>query len=80
MNILLVATVAISNIICFIIGAKIVQRALQGKEVAIVPNPIRKIKEHMEEKKNNKEREDLEIMMHNIDVYDGTAIGQKDIN
>lgn len=79
MDIVLLIIVILSNIACFFIGAKIGQSVTQGKDITI-PNPIRKISERTEEKKREKEREALEIMMNNIDVYDGTAIGQKDIN
>lgn len=46
-------------------------------------NPVKIIKKeiehHREEEKNDKERAIEEINLYNIDNYDGTGIGQKDI-
>ncbi len=46
-----------------------------------VPNPIKKISEHVEQKKLeeklDKEAEIEEINLLNIDTYDGTGLGQK---
>jgi len=46
-------------------------------------NPVKVIKKeienHREEEKNDKERAIEEVNLYNIDNYDGTGIGQKDI-
>lgn len=56
-----------------------------NKEPIKIPtiNPIKRYQEHKEEKKETRreklEREILEINIENINNYDGTSLGQKDI-
>lgn len=76
-NILLVLAVSGMSLLSFYLGAK-----LGSKENGItLPNlnPITKLEEHKEKKEEQKERERLDIIRQNIDNYDGTAEGQKDI-
>ena len=67
---------------CFFIGAKVGQNVVMGKELK-TPNPIRTLNEYKAEKQEQEENERVQeeqsIMMHNINIYDGTGIGQKDI-
>ena len=74
--------VVISNAISLIVGAKIGQSVIQGKEIKL-PNPITGIKETIDEfrdeREHDKEQELIKTMLENIDVYDGTGLGQKDI-
>lgn len=80
MEILLIALIiSLSNIICVIIGIK------AGNGVNIkVPNPVEKVKEYKENKEaqyeEKQKQQALETMMHNIEVYDGTSMGQQDID
>lgn len=68
------------NIISFIIGAKVGQKVVKGEEVKIdIPNPINAIHEHVEKRETKKELEKLDIITENIDNYDGTGLGQKEI-
>lgn len=70
------------NIVCFFIGARVGQKVV-NKEIVEIPNPIKAIKddirEHSEEKDALKEKEYYEAISHNIDIYNGTSIGQLDI-
>lgn len=70
------------NIVCFFIGAKVGQKVVKGEEVQL-PNPIKEIREEIKEREEeraaNKEQEMFETLAYNIDVYDGTGIGQKEI-
>lgn len=67
------------NLLSFILGAKIGQESIRGKEIKV--NPIKVIKDEIRESKTVKEdnlrKRQLETMLHNIDSYDGTGIGQK---
>lgn len=52
---------------------------IQREEKVSIPN-LRERKEEKEmQKKQNKEMEKLETIMSNIDAFDGTPNGQKDI-
>ena len=70
------------NIVCFFVGAKVGQKVINKEEIKI-SNPIKTIKEDIkqreEEKEAYKEQEKLDTIAYNIDTYDGTPIGQKDI-
>ena len=65
------------NMLCFLIGAIVGQRAFERKP--IIMNPIKEIKEHIEEKELSKEEQKFQDILDNIDAYDGTNIGQKKI-
>lgn len=79
MELLLVALIiSFSNIACIIIGIK----AGRGKDIKI-SSPVEIIKEHKENKEaqfeERQKQQALETMLYNIEVYDGTEIGQRDI-
>lgn len=67
-------------ILSFIIGARVGQKIVKGEEVKIsLPNPVQKINEYREKKEVEKELDKLDIITENIDNYDGTGLGQKEI-
>lgn len=80
MEIVLLITVA-SNIICFLIGAKIGQMIVRQETINL--NPIKAvdnaITEHKEAKIKEAEDEYLKAIYQNIDNYTGDSIGQVDI-
>lgn len=45
----------------------------------IVTNPLQAYREHKEKEEERKEIERLEIIMENIENYDGTGANQKDV-
>lgn len=75
---LLVVFICLTNVVCLIAGATIGMKASRGEEIK-VPNPVEKVKSFKETQEYKKEQEALDTMMYNIDVYDGTGLGQKDI-
>ena len=83
MEILLIITVSVINIACFLIGAKLGN----GKEVSSPVTIYREYKEKKEERIENereaeearREIERLEAIERNIERYDGTGAGQEDI-
>lgn len=82
MTLVLVSVVGLMNIVCFYIGAKTGQKVV-NKEPLEIKTPMEAIKDHIEQKQTkkeqDKEQELIDTIQHNIDIYDGTAIGQKDI-
>ncbi len=67
-------------IISFIVGAKIGQSTVMGKEIKLPNmNPINAIHDIEDSIEQRKEIERNRIIAENIDAYDGTGIGQKDI-
>lgn len=85
MEILIIAAVilaltAASNILCFVIGAKVGQAVTKGEQIKLPEvNPVKAFEECRSRKAAEKEADQLSVLLHNIDVYDGTGAGQKDI-
>ena len=75
---LLVVFICLSNIACLIVGVKVGQKAYRGEEIKL-PNPVAKVQSFKDSQEYTKEQEALDTMLYNIDVYDGTSLGQKDI-
>ena len=83
-TILIIAVVGALNIACFFIGAKVGQKVTKGENIELPSvNPIKAIKEHNEkkqaEKEAEREQERINTIMQNIENYDGTGRGQKDV-
>ena len=69
------------NMFSLLVGVKIGQSSIKGKEIQL--NPVKAVKNEInntkEEKKQSLQKRKIETMLHNIDSYDGTGIGQKEI-
>lgn len=54
---------------------------LSNKEEITIPNinPITIVKEYQEDKKAKKEVQEFNTILENIEAYDGTGFGQKDV-
>ena len=78
MEVLLIAVVAASNILCFAIGAKVGQKVIKGESIEM-PDPMKAVREHQARTEAKKEQSKIDAIMHNIDNYDGTANGQKEV-
>lgn len=67
-------------IVSYSLGLKNGQRLSKNEEV-VVPNvnPIKAIADEKEKYEERKKQEIQEINSYNIDHYDGTGLGQKDI-
>lgn len=78
-TLIIVAIVSAMNILCFLIGGKVAQMIYKGKEIKVVPNPVKEIKEAIEENEISKEEQRFRDIADNIDNYNGTSIGQKRI-
>lgn len=83
MDILLILTISILNIVCFFIGAKIGQTVSKGEKIQAPDmsklNPMNIYREHEEKKEAQKEKEKLEVILGNIERYDGTGARQEDV-
>ena len=80
MEVLLLAVVAASNIACFIIGAKVGQTVSKGEDIETpTVNPLKAYREHEAKREAQREQDRLETIMRNIENYDGTSHGQKDV-
>lgn len=77
MEVLLLAVMGAVNIACFIIGAKVGQKVSRGETV--LPAPSEAIREHKEKAMQEQEMDRMSTLLHNIDNYNGTSIGQRDV-
>lgn len=80
MEILLTLTIGTLCIVCFYIGAKVGQMAAKG-EVIKAPKVdlVAAHREREERKAAERAQERAEIIMRNVDRYDGTGLGQEDV-
>ena len=81
MDILLIAVAGTLNIVCFFIGAKVGQTVTKGKEIEIpkISSPVTAYKNHLALKEAEEEKNRLDIILRNIERYDGTGNGQEDV-
>lgn len=79
-TILIILVSGTLNAVCFFIGAKIGQKVSKGETIeAPTLNPMKAIREREERKEADKESERLEIILQNIENYDGSPNGQRDV-
>ena len=80
MEVLLLLAMGAMNITCLVIGVKIGQQVAKGEPVKVgIPNPVTVVQELRTEKEADRERNKMEAILHNIETYDGTPDGQKDV-
>jgi hypothetical protein len=81
MEILIILTVGILNIGCFFIGAKVGQKVVKGEPIETPSlNPLKAYREAQDRKQAEREADRLDTIMQNIEAYDGTSAGQKDVS
>lgn len=79
-QIILIAVIGIMNILCFFIGAKIGQKVARNETITMPKiEPVKTIREYNEQKEVRMEQERDRVIAENIDNYDGTGLGQKDV-
>ena len=80
MDALIIATISFMNIACFVIGASVGQKVVKGEEVKIpTVNPMEMYREREAKREAQAEQNRLDVIMRNIEAYDGTANGQEDV-
>ena len=81
MEILLCTVFGVFFLFSFVIGVRIGQKVNNDEPIRL--NPVRAIDEYKEEKEVKRQIKEAEsklnVMFDNIDTYDGTGLGQKDI-
>ena len=81
MEIILCTVFGVFILLSFVIGVRIGQKVNNDEPIRL--NPIRAIDEYKEEKEVKRQIKEAEsklnVMFDNIDTYDGTGLGQKDI-
>ena len=79
-NILMLLILSGLNIVCFFVGAKVGQKVVKGEEIKApeitIPTPIQ---DYRRKKKAEYEQDKIDTIMQNIEAYNGTSAGQKDV-
>lgn len=81
MEVLLVLVAGMTNVACFFLGAKVGQTVSKGETIQApeIKGPMELYRERREKKEEEAEMDRMEKILQNIEVYDGTDIGQQDI-
>lgn len=78
--ILLLAIQSATNIVGFVLGAKIGQKVSKGELIEVPTlNPMKAVRERWDRKQAEAEQERIDAIMRNIESYDGTSRGQTDV-
>ena len=79
---LIILAVGALSVVCFFVGAKVGQTASRGEEIKL-PNPIDAVIERHEQREARREAaqeaERLDVILDNINNYNGTGSGQKNV-
>jgi hypothetical protein len=68
------------NVACFIVGAKVGQAASRGETIETPQlNPMKAYQEKQNRRAAEEEQSRIDTIMQNIESYDGTPNGQKDV-
>lgn len=79
-TLILIITISLLNILCFLIGAMVGQKVVKGEKIELPKvNPMEIYKEHQEKKAAEEEKSKLDTILKNIERYDGTPRGQEDV-
>ena len=80
MEALLLLIMGVTNVLCFMIGAKVGQKVVKGEEIELpTVNPLKAVREHQEKRMAEMEQDKVEAILRNLEAYDGTSNGQKDL-
>jgi hypothetical protein len=80
MQVLLMTILSLSNVICFVIGAKVGQTVSKGEKVEMPNlNPLKAYRESQARKEAEMQQDKLSKVLRNIERYDGTSKGQEDV-
>ena len=79
-TIILVLLMGGMNLLAFLIGARTAQKAHKGEEIKLPSiNPIDMFEKHEEQRMIEQAEYERNLMLENINNYNGTGLGQKDI-
>ncbi len=78
--VLLLAIASLSNIACFVIGAKVGQTVSKGETIETpTVNPLKAYRENKAQKEAEAEKNKIDTILRNIDNYNGTGYGQEEV-
>jgi hypothetical protein len=79
-TLLIILVVGALCIGCFLIGAKVGQTVSKGETIELPSiNPLEAYRKHEAKREAEKEQNKIDTILQNIECYDGTGKGQKDV-
>lgn len=78
MEALLLLVMGLVNVACFMIGAKVGQAVSNGEKVEL-PSPVKAVEDHRAKKEAEMAQNRIDIILRNIESYDGTDYGQEEV-
>ena len=80
MEVLLLLAMSAANILCFVVGAKVGQKVSKGEPVELPSvDPLKAVRERQDRREAESKQEEIDIILQNIEAYNGTEHGQKDV-
>ena len=79
MEVLLILAIGFVCMACFLMGARVGQAVSKGEEVKLPTTPLLSAKERQTKQEAEFEQDRLNTILQNIDRYDGTSAGQKEV-
>lgn len=79
MEALLILAIGFVCMACFLMGAKVGQAVSKGEKVEMPINPMLSAKERQAKQEAELEQNRLNTILENIERYDGTSAGQKEV-
>ena len=79
--VIIIAAVALSNVACFLIGVKTGQVVVKGEDIKLpeMPRAFDYAKQRQDKAQAEWEQAKIDIILRNIERYDGTPYGQEDV-
>ncbi len=80
MDSLILLAAGVINLACFFIGANVGQKVAKGENIESPNlNPMQAIRERQDKKAAQQEQDRIDTIMHNVETYNGTGQGQKEV-
>ena len=80
MEIILMAIMSLSNIACFVLGAKVMQKAQKDERIVLPTfDNLKRERDNRARKEAEMEQQRVDTIMRNIENFDGTSYGQEDV-
>lgn len=80
MEVVMILAIGFVCMACFLMGAKVGQAVAKNEKVEMPTlNPVKAIREHQAKKEAEFQQNKVDTILENIDNYDGTGYGQKDV-
>ena len=78
--VLLLAIASLSNVACFVIGAKVGQKVAKDEPIETpAVNPFKAYREMQQQKEEEAAKNKIDTILRNIDNFDGYGYGQEDV-